>query len=84
MAYYYTYLRETGPSEGISQVFTNLQLLTEFDPDLSYNTLLHWFSRKKKVFWKEPYERVTIIRSHNLVKGRQRVVRKETGHNRNI
>ena len=84
MAYYYTYLKETGPNEGISQVFTNLQGIVDFDPDLSYNTLLNWFSRKKKVFWREPYAHVMIIKSHNLVRGKQRVVRQDVGHNRNI
>ncbi len=84
MAHYYTYCKTTGPGKCVSTVSTNLRGIIEFDPDLSYNTLLNWFSRRRMTFWEDPYENTVIIKSFNLKKGKQRVVRKKMGHNRNI
>ena len=81
---YYTYFKEGLGGKGISQVFTNLQRLVEFDDSLNYHTLIRVLTKERKTWYKDIDTGIWVIKSHNLEKGMQRVVRKETGHNRNI
>lgn len=81
MRIYTLLLRKTGGT-GVAMSFTNLKQLCEFTGEkINYNQLLHHFTRKKLVYYENPYENIVIIRSIDLVKGRQRVIKKSKGHN---
>ena len=84
MASYYTYLKKNPGGKGISQVFTNLNSIVEFDEDMKYHTLMRVFGKEKLTWWEDSYKSVMIIKSFNLQRGKQRFKKAVTDDARNF
>jgi hypothetical protein len=70
---------------GESVVFTNLRRLADFiDGKKSYNRLLEHFSRKKKVWYENPYEGIIVIKSLQIIKGDQKPPKEKAVHSINF
>jgi hypothetical protein len=74
---------EKPAGQGFSMGFTNMAVLSDFTK-IPYDTLLHHFTRERRKWHFYEEQGIKVIKVDSWEKGRQRVHRKGTGHNRNI
>jgi hypothetical protein len=74
---------EQPSGQGYCKGFTSMRGVSGFT-GIKYDTLVHHFTREKRRWHYYDEKGIKVIKVDDVERGRQRVHRKQSGHNRNI